>query len=76
MKTVTKEKIDQLIKSKNEGPYTSIIQQLEKGAALCIEPQEWNKRTSIPYYFHGKFNRGQKTVRVLKLGGYYYVIRL
>ena len=77
MVTVNKEQVSRLIEAQKRGAeFTSIIQKLEKGAALCIAPQEWNRRTSIPYYFYGKFNRGQKTVRVLKLGDYYYVIRL
>jgi hypothetical protein len=76
MQVVTKEKVESMIKARRQGEFTPIINQLEKGGALCISPNEWKKRTPIPYYFLGKFNRGQKTVSVLRHGDYYYVIRL
>ena len=76
MEIVNKEQVRRLLKAKEEGEFTSIINQLEKGGALCISTQEWQKRTPIPYYFLGKYNRGQKIVSVLRFGQLYYVIKL
>ena len=76
--TVTKEQVSRLIQAKKEGEFTRAINQLEKGSALRISPEEFKKRfnTSIPHYFLGKYNRGQKTVSCLQFGDYYYVIKL
>ena len=76
MEIVNKEQVNRLIKSKKEGEFANAIRQLERGAALCISPHEWKKRTSIPYYFLGKYNRGKKVVSCLRFGEYYYVIKL
>ena len=56
----------------------TVLNYLEKGAALRISPQEFKMRfdTSIPHYFLGKYNRVQKTVSCMRFGDYYYVIKL
>ena len=78
MEIVNKELVSRLMAAKKEGEFTSAINQLEPGSALRISPQEFKKRfnTSIPHYFLGKYNRGQKTVSCLQFGEYYYIIKL
>jgi hypothetical protein len=76
MEIVTKEQVNRLIQNKKEGEYASAIRQLEKGAALCISTREWKRRTSIPYYFLGKFNRNRKMVSCQKVGDFYFIIKL
>ena len=76
MEIVTQEFVSQMIDDKKKGEFSKAIKTLQKGQALCISPKEWRKRTSIPHYFLGKYNRDEKTVSVLRLGDYYYVIRL
>ena len=78
MEIVNKEQVSRLMAAKKEGEFTGAINQLEKGSALRISPQEFKKRfnTSIPHYFLGKYNRGQKTVSCLQFGEYYYIIKL
>ena len=78
MEIVTKEQVSRLMEAKKEGEFTGTIKKLEKGGALRISPQEFKKHfnTSIPHYFLGKYNRGQKTVSCLQFGEYYYVIKL
>ena len=78
MKIVPSEQVSEMIEIKKKGQFTSIIERLEKGAALRIAPGEWSKKTSIPLYFHSLMNRqGQKQVSVLRLSDdCYYVIKL
>ena len=76
MEIVPQQLIKQLIDDKKKGEFSNTIKKLQKGEALCISPKEWRRRTSIPHYFLGKYNRDEKTVSVLRLGDYYYVIRL
>jgi len=78
MEIINKEQVSRLIEARKEGEFTSAIKQLEKGSALCISPQEFKKHfnTSIPHYFLGKYNRGQKVVSCLRFGEFYYVIKL
>ena len=76
MQVVSKQEVDRQIVARKEGEFTSVIRQLEKGSALCFSLREWKKRTPIPNYFLGRYNRQQKTVSVLRVGDYYYVIKL
>ena len=76
MEIITKEQVNQLIQCKKEGEFANAIRQLEKGAALCISPHEWKRRTPIPYYFLGKFNRSRKVVSCQKVGEFYFIIKL
>ena len=76
MQVVSKEEVTRQIEARREGEFTGAIRQLEKGGALCIALREWNRRTPIPNYFLGRYNRQQKTVSVLRVGDYYYVIKL
>jgi hypothetical protein len=78
MEIVPKEQVSRIVEAKKAGEFTIAINQLEKGAALRISPQEFKMRfdTSIPHYFLGKYNREQKTVSCMRFGDYYYVIKL
>jgi hypothetical protein len=76
MEIVTQDFVKQIIEDRKNGEFSKTINKLKKGEALCISPLEWRKRTSIPHYFLGKYNRDEKTVSVLRVGDYYYVIRL
>ena len=76
MEIVTQEFVKELIEDKKNGDFSRTIKKLQKGEALRISTKEWRRRTTIPHYFLGKYNRDEKTVSVLRLGDYYYVIRL
>ena len=78
MEILTKEQVSRIVEAKKAGEFTQAINQLEPGAALRISPQEFKMRfdTSIPHYFLGKYNRGQKMVSCMRFGDYYYVIKL
>lgn len=78
MEVVSKEHVSRIKEAKKEGEFTCAINQLERGSALRISPQEFKKRfdTPIPHYFLGKYNRGQKRVSCLKFGDWYYIIKL
>jgi hypothetical protein len=76
MQIVRQELVKEIIEDKKNGEFTKTINKLKQGEALCISPLEWRRKTSIPHYFLGKYNRQGKTLSVLRLGDNYYVIRL
>ncbi len=78
METISKEEVRRVIENKKAGEFTAVINQLESGEALCLSIQEFKRRfdTSIPHYFLGRYNRGQKLVSCLRVGDCYFVIKL
>jgi len=78
MEIVSKEQVSRIRQAKKEGLFSGAIDKLEPGSALRISPHEFKKRftTSVPNYFLGKFNRGQKTISCISFGEYYYIIKL
>jgi hypothetical protein len=75
-KIIPSEEVVRLVEAKKQGEFSATINKLEKGSALCIPVRDWNRRTSAAHYFLGKYNRGRKTVSVLRIGEYYYVVKL
>lgn len=76
MEIVSQDYVNRIVAAKKAGEFAEIINRLEPGSALRIVMQEWKKRTQIPFYFLGKFNKHRKTVSVLKHGDSYYIIKL
>ena len=83
MKILSKEEVAKLLKlagGKNRGPvlFKEEVDEMEPGQAFTIEPDEWPRKTSIPGYFSGKFNRGGvKVVKVVKQAdGSYLIVKL
>ena len=60
--------------SRNE--FAAQVQELKKGEALKISISEWKKKTSIPLYFSGAFNKKGKVVSCRKVNADYYIIKL
>jgi hypothetical protein len=73
---VSRQDVQDTLTAKQAGEYSPIIEKMSSGEAIRIHCGEWKKRTPVPFYFLGKYNRGKKTVSVRKVGSYYFVIKL
>lgn len=78
MERISKAEVDHLLSIRRGGEYTFQVGQLQPGEALRISYKEFKIKydTPLTQYFLGKFNRGGKTIRCLKHGDYYYIIKL
>lgn len=51
-----------------EGAYAKEVNELKKGEGFKIRLQDWNRKTTIPGYFSGKFNKeGKRVVKTYKV---------
>jgi hypothetical protein len=80
MKILSKEEVAKLLKlavGRNRGPvlFKEEVEKMEPGQAFAISPDEWPRKTSIPGYFSGKFNKGgTKVVKVVKQADESYLV--
>ena len=81
MKKLSASEVEDLIlnapsyRGQGEVAYAKEVNELKKGEGFKIRIQEWNRKTSIPCYFSGKFNKeGKRVVRTLKVGVDEYLV--
>lgn len=75
MQIVTSDDVVDSINAWCSDRYAPVISGLEKGMAIKLSTNEWNKKTPINYYFLGKYNRnGKKVVSVRKVGPKDYLV--
>jgi len=80
MKKLSVSEVQQRIKDSpsrahGEVAYAKEVNELKTGEGFEIRPQEWNRKTSVPGYFSGKFNKlGKRIVKTFKVEDDIYVV--
>ena len=61
-----------------EVAYAKEVNELKTGEGFKIRANEWNRKTTIPGYFSGKFNKaGKRIVKTFKVeDGVYVVVKV